>query len=161
MKRIFVLACIALPCALATHLAACGGADTSVGDGGEDATTNDATASDAPDDTSNDAADAAPVDDGGACDAGCRACCRLAHPEAGVIIRNDEKQCACAKPGDCEAGAVCGNSLCADQKETLSCVACLDDPDAGDCTQKALAKCAVQPACAALETCIVACGDGG
>ena len=159
MKRIFLFACIALPGALAAQLAACGGTDASVTDGGDDATTSDAPTADAP--TATDAADAEPVDDGGACDAGCRACCRLAHPEAGVIIRADEKQCACAKPGDCEAGAVCGNNLCADQKETLSCVACLDDPDAGDCTQKALAKCAVQPECAALEACIVACGDGG
>jgi len=135
-----------------------------MGDAGDDATTSsdsssDAT-SDAPaEDASPDGSDAGDASE--ACDAGCRVCCRQEHPDAAAIIRNDERTCACVQPGDCEAGALCGNNLCADQKEVTSCIQCLDDPDAGDCTQKALAKCATQPECAALEACLVACGDGG
>jgi hypothetical protein len=141
----------------------CSGSDSSAIDGGNDGTISDTSASDSPSDASaGDVVDTDVVTDAGTvCEAGCRACCRQEHPDAAAIIRKDETNCACAKPGDCEAGATCGNNLCANMKETAACIVCLDDPDSGDCTQKALAKCAAQPECAAFEQCILACGDGG
>lgn len=140
----------------------CSGNDSTAIDGGSDATVGD-TSTDAPGDASPDDVVVADVaqDGGDGCDAGCRVCCRQTHPDAGAIIRHDEMLCACNKPGDCEAGATCGNNLCTDMKESLPCIACLDDPDAGDCTQKALVKCAAQPECASFEQCILACGDAG
>jgi hypothetical protein len=141
----------------------CSGNDSTAIDGGQDGTIGDTSTDSPPSDASPGDVVVADVvtDAGDGCDAGCRACCRQTHPDAGAIIRHDEMTCACTKPGDCEGGTTCGPNLCADMKETVGCIACLDDPDAGDCTQKALAKCTAQPECAAFEQCILACGDGG
>jgi hypothetical protein len=139
----------------------CGGSDSTAIDGGTDGTIADTSTTDSASDAPSDAPADVITDAGTGCEAGCRACCRQSHPDAGAIIRKDEMTCACNKPGDCEAGTTCGSNLCSAMKETVACIACLDDPDAGDCTQKALAKCAAQPECAAFEQCILACGDGG
>ena len=141
----------------------CGGSDSTAIDGGTDGTISDMGSADSPtsDVTTNDAGADVITDAGTLCEAGCRACCRQEHPDAATIIRKDEETCACSKPGDCEAGTTCGNNLCSAMKESAACVVCLDDPDSGDCTQKALAKCAAVPECAAFEQCILACGDGG
>ena len=158
MNRSLVL--LALPLLFVVR---CSGSDSTAVDGGSDGTISDTSTDAPPDDASpNDVVVVDVVADAGElCEAGCRACCRQTHPDAGAITRKDEMTCACSKPGECEAGATCGDNLCSDMKETVSCIACLDDPDAGDCTQKALAKCATQPECAAFEQCILACGDAG
>lgn len=163
MKRALAFASLVLPLVV---IARCSGSDSSSIDASVDGTVGDTSTTDAPSDVGSTDAPSDVVigdsaSDAAVCDAGCKACCRQAHPDGGAIIRHDEMVCGCTNPGDCEAGATCGSNLCADQKESVACIACLDDSDAGDCTQKALAKCAIQPECAALEACLVACGDGG
>jgi hypothetical protein len=159
--RLFVLLTFSSLAGLAVY---CGGDNNQNPDGGNDATTNDASGmdvvvADTGSDTSNN--DTGTMDagaDGCAMGMACRACCDMAYPTAAMEIRTDEQTCACSTPGDCEAGAVCGNNLCMNKAASMACTACLRDPDAGGCQAAAVNKCKGDTACAPYVTCIGGCG---
>ena len=143
----------------------CGGGNQNA-DGGTDATMGDASgndvgAADTGNDTGNNndtGTNDAGGSDGCAMGMGCRACCDMAYPSAAMEVRTDEQTCACSSPGECEAGTLCGNTLCMNKAPSMACNACLRSPDAGDCQNAAITTCKADTACAPYLTCLAGCG---
>lgn len=82
---------------------------------------------------------------------------RGALSRCGASVRTFEVACACTSPGDCEAGAACGNTLCSGKAAGMACNACLRDPDAGDCQNEALKACKADTACDPFAGCVTGC----
>ncbi len=152
----------------ALGVVACSGSVMMNDDGGVDASSKDATsevtflgdasafdAGDAASDASDANDDAANPDQPCATDdAGCVACCFNNHPDGSATYFDSLVNCACAKGATCHSASVCLNNLCKGYDPSPTCQTCLDNPDAGDCDNKAINDCSNDVDCVAFFDCL-------